>query len=350
MDRTSSFVPGLVILILACLLAAGCFGPDTTDQPAPGTTPVTTNAGARYTAGDIVKNPASAVSTAWLVIGYDDASDKYERALVYPNADGSWGYRSDSRTEKADRLVMEKVYTEVVEHKLPSSVPIITPTIITPEETLPATVTTLAAATTTASRAPIITNIIPDKGDAGTTVQVTDLVGDNLVNGANVTLSRSGSSDIRATGVRAVTPKSITCSFAIPADAPAGAWDVVVTNPDGQLYRYTNIFSVHRTSSVVITTAAIHEGGVPISYIDPPVAHTGYTPFTFTGSGFKTGARVYLQRSDKTPIEGTSVRVNSDTQIQCFFDLPPGSNGVWDARILNTDGSYGIWRGGLDVY
>ena len=63
----------------------------------------TTTARATYSAGDIVKNPTSPSTTAWLVIGYDAASDSYERALIYPNADGSWGYRSDDRTENAKR-------------------------------------------------------------------------------------------------------------------------------------------------------------------------------------------------------------------------------------------------------
>ncbi len=43
-----------------------------------------------------------------LIMGYDPATDMYERALIYPNADGSWGYRRNSNTEKASRAVHGK--------------------------------------------------------------------------------------------------------------------------------------------------------------------------------------------------------------------------------------------------
>ena len=143
MDRTSLFVSGLAILLVSCLLIAGCSTPDTADQTAQPA--ITTSPGARFSEGDIVKNPSSGAGNAWLVIGYDAASDTYERAMIYPNADGSWGYRMDTRTEQAPRSVMEKVYTDVVENKLPSSVPIVTPTTITPEETTRATVAATSA-------------------------------------------------------------------------------------------------------------------------------------------------------------------------------------------------------------
>jgi hypothetical protein len=341
-------VPGLVVLIVACLLIAGCSTPDTGDQTVqPTASPV---AGARYTAGDIVRNPVSTASTAWLVIRFDAASDSYERALVYPNTDGSWGYRSDNRTEKAGRLVMEKVYTELVENKLPSSVPIVTPTVITTvATTAQATVSLTAVETTNTSTRPTIARIIPDKGDAGTTVQVTDLVGNNFRNGANVTLSRSGSSDITATGVRAVTPKSITCSFAIPSTATAGAWDVVVTNLDGQSDRYTNIFSVHRTASSLITTSPASAGTVPILYIDPSVGHVGNNQFTMTGSNFQKGVLVKLQKSGKPDLTARDTIWNSNTSLQCFIDIPVGSFGTWDIVVTNPDKTYGIKYEGYPI-
>ena len=38
----------------------------------------------------------------------------------------------------------------------------------------------------------------------------------------------------------------LTCTFTIPSDAAAGAWDVVITNPDGQSVTYANYFIVTR--------------------------------------------------------------------------------------------------------
>lgn len=341
MDRTTICVPGLAILLIACLLIAGCSTPDTGDQTVQTTATV---AGALYSAGDIVKNPKSSASTAWLVIGYDADADSYERALVYPNADGSWGYRMDTRTEKAGRVVMETVYSEIVEHISPSSVPVVTPTEITTVSTTSATTlsaTRTATTTATVSLAPVISKIIPDKGDAGTTVTITDLVGDYFKNGANVSLRRSGSAEIKATGVRAYTPKSITCSIAIPADAVAGAWDVVVTNPDGQSATYTNIFSVHRTAGVLTTTSSTSAGTIPINYIDPSIGHAGNNQIVITGSGFQRGATMKLQKSDKLDLNARETIWNSETSIQCFIDIPVGTAGAWDVVVTNPDKTYG---------
>ena len=338
MDRTNLFVPGPALLLIACILIAGC-STDTSDQTAQPT--VTTSAGARYAVGDIVKNPSSAAGNAWLVIGYDPASDTYERAMVYQNTDGSWGYRKDSRTEKASRSVMEKVYTDVVENKLPSSVPIVTPTVVTPEETIQATLAATVV-TPTASLGPTISRIIPDHGDAGTTVTVTDLVGSNFQNGANVTLRRAGSTEIRATGVRAYTPKSITCTIIIPADAAAGAWDLVVTNPDSKSITYTNIFLINRPANVVTTISATSAGTIPVSYIDPSVGHVGNNQLVITGSGFQNGIKMKLQKSGSPDLTARETIWMSNTTIQCFIDIPTGSFGSWDVLVTNPDSSYGL--------
>jgi hypothetical protein len=342
MEKPSLIVSCLCVFLIILLSCAGCTDTSGTDT---GTqTVATTVPGPLYAEGDIVRNPSSSAPNAWLVIGYDAASDTYERALVYQNDDSSWGYRTDTRTDQVSRALMERVNTEIVTNLIPSAVPVITPATVVPETTAGAVYTSAVTTTTTAAKGPKIEKVIPDKGDAGTTVQITDLVGDNFVNGANVTLSRAGSNEIKATGVRAVTPKSITCTFAIPSDAPAGSWDVVVTNPDGQTDRYTNIFSVHRTASALTTTYVTHAGSLGITYIDPPTGFsTQYSRYTITGTGFKINAKVLLMRDDKPSIEATSVNVNSDTQLQCFFNPPASSFGVWDLKVINTDGSYGIW-------
>ena len=88
MDKTSICRAGLGILLVACLLIAGC----TTPYTPPATQTITpTGTGPRHTAGDIVRNPVAAASPVWLIIGYDAASDTYERAVIFPNADGRLG-------------------------------------------------------------------------------------------------------------------------------------------------------------------------------------------------------------------------------------------------------------------
>ena len=345
MDKTSICRAGLGLLIVACLLIAGCTTPDTT----PATQTVTpTSIGARYTAGDIVRNPAAAASPVWLVIGYDAASDTYERALIYQNADGSWGYRTDTRTEKADRSVMDKVYTEKLATMPPSSVPVVTPTIVTTvttsQTTRPATTVTSAA-----PRAPVITGIIPDVGFAGSNVSVKNLAGENFVVGAKVQLSHEGST-IPATDVRYISNKSLICTLVIPAGAAAGSWDVTVTNPDGQSGTFTNIFTVRRDTSATTTTSSASSGSVPVTSIDPSFAYShDYRQFSITGSKFQVGAGVTLLKDGKSDIVGSTITVVSDTQILCFFDLPYESAGNWDIVVTNPDKTFGKLAGGLEV-
>jgi hypothetical protein len=72
---------------------------------------------------------------------------------------------------------------------------------------------------------PYISGITPDTGMRGTTVSVTDLAGNNFgVGGApTVKLTRDGQTDIAATNVNVVSDNKITCDFAIPGNAAAGA-------------------------------------------------------------------------------------------------------------------------------
>jgi hypothetical protein len=349
MDKTTICVPGLVLLLIACLLIAGCSSPDTTNQTAQPGTP--TPAGPLYTAGDIVKNPASTASSAWLVLGYDAASDTYERALISQNTDGSWGYRSDNRTEKAERSVMDKVYTEKLATKDPSSVPVVTPPIITPVETTRVAANSAVTTTTTdtSEQKPSVKRSIPDSGYTGTTVAITDLVGNNFLSGASVFLYRNDSSNIEATNVTVLMPTSITCSFAIPNDAQVGTWDLTVKNPNGLSGTYANYFTIHRDTSAVATTSATRAGTVPLISIDPPVGHAGYNQYEIYGSQFQSGATVTLQQTGSTDIVAVEVIRDSDTQIRCFIYIPVGSMGNWDLLVTNPDSSYGRWIGGFSI-
>jgi len=274
-------------------------------------------------------------------------SDSYERAFVDRNADGSWGYRIDNCTDTAKRLVMEKVYTDVVENKDPSEIPIITPTVPPTSPTI--TWVPLSTATTVVSTAPSVSKILPDYGDAGSTVEVTDLVGMNFANPASVKLRRAGSVEIQATNVKAVSNTSITCTFVIPKGAAAGAWDVMVTNPDGQSATYTNIFTVHQTVFSGMTTAATSGGTIPIYYVDPSVGHYGNNQITVTGANFQNGATVTLLKSGMTTITARDTRWSSNTSLTCYIDIPRALNGAWDFKVTNPDGSFGVNYGAFTI-
>jgi hypothetical protein len=345
MQKIPAFMTGLIVLLIACILIAGCSSTDTTNQTAQPDT--TTKAGALYSAGDIVKNPASTASSRYLILGYDAASDTYERALIYQNTDGSWGYRSDDRTDKTSRSVMDKVYTEKLAHTSPSSVPIVTPTGITPAETTQ-TIVMATTLTTTTLKAPVITSIIPNEGYAGANVSVQNLAGENFTVGATARLSHN-TSIIQALDVRYISNKSLICTFVIPSDAAAGSWDVTVTNPDGQSDTFTKIFTIHSATGATTTSPALN-GSVAVTSIEPSFAYShNYREFIITGSKFQAGAGVTLQKDGKTDIVGQTVSVTSDTQIHCFFDIPYESQGTWDIVVTNPDQSSGKMTGGFEV-
>jgi hypothetical protein len=81
--------------------------------------------------------------------------------------------------------------------------------------------------------APTVTGITPNTGLNISAVSITSLAGSGFQTGAAVLLMRAGHANITATGVTVVSPAQITVTLPITY-AGAGAWDVVVINPDGQ--------------------------------------------------------------------------------------------------------------------
>ena len=114
--------------------------------------------------------------------------------------------------------------------------------------------------------APTIVSITPATGVQGSTVVVTGLLGTGFQPGATVKLQRTGSADIPATGVSAVSSTQITCQFTLPPTATTGGWNVVVTNPDGQSVSLANGFSITAPSPSLSAdfTASPTSGPMPL--------------------------------------------------------------------------------------
>jgi C1A family cysteine protease len=85
----------------------------------------------------------------------------------------------------------------------------------------------------TSAPGPAVTSITPSSGENTGLVSITDLAGSNFQSGATVKLVKSGQTDIDASNVVVVDSTQITCDFDL-SGAAAGAWDVVVTNPDAR--------------------------------------------------------------------------------------------------------------------
>jgi hypothetical protein len=90
---------------------------------------------------------------------------------------------------------------------------------------------------------PTVTSITPKSGENTGSVRITNLAGSNFQSGATVKLARAGQPDIQATDVQVVSDVKITCDFDL-AGVAAGAWDVIVTNPDAQSGTLPNGFRV----------------------------------------------------------------------------------------------------------
>jgi hypothetical protein len=99
---------------------------------------------------------------------------------------------------------------------------------------------------------PTIAGITPNSGYAGSVVQITDLAGTGFQNGATVKLTRTGQPDIVATGVSVVSSSRIACTLDLTGKQ-AGAWNVVVANPDGQSATLPQGFTVRTPVTLTLT-------------------------------------------------------------------------------------------------
>jgi Calcineurin-like phosphoesterase/IPT/TIG domain len=89
---------------------------------------------------------------------------------------------------------------------------------------------------------PTLTGIAPDNGKNAGTVDVTNLAGDNFLEGMRVWLVK-GAAEIEAGNVVVSSPTRATCTFDVTG-AKAGKWDVTVQNKDGKACTLPQVFTV----------------------------------------------------------------------------------------------------------
>jgi hypothetical protein len=83
---------------------------------------------------------------------------------------------------------------------------------------------------------PAVTSVSPATAMNGSTVFVSDLAGSGFLNGATVTLKRTGYFEVDATNVSIVSPSKITCTLAVPSSPHSpygdirGTWTIIVLN------------------------------------------------------------------------------------------------------------------------
>jgi len=349
MKKTLSVFLLLAILVIASIFIAGC-SDSTTPADSTSTEPTVTAASvtALYAAGDIVKNPKSSSKAGLLILGYDAGTDTYERAYIYPNTDGSWGYRLDSKTEKVSRSTIETMYTEKSGTIEVSAVPTGRPTTVatTTAATTATTSATVATTTTSSAPAPRISDIEPGSGKTGTTVSITALKGKYFVSGANVSLTKKGETTIVASSVSVSSPELITCKFAIPSDAGTGVWNVVVTNPDKQAYTWQNGFTITQGSSVATTTTTSSTPGtstkkVTLYSASPMIVYLSGSStsaqFDVMGTNLSSATNLKLVGSTHT-LKGTDGSyASTGTQgARAMFSIPSGYTGDYTLTAIDS--------------
>lgn len=352
MKNTICTLPLLAFLVVvASIFIAGCSDSTTSTEvqasPSVAAVATTVSQTALYSAGDIVKNPKSTAASGLLILGYDVSTDTYERAYIYPNSDGSWGYRLDSKTEKITRSTIENVYSQKAGTVEVSAIPVGKPTTAavapTATKTTAVTTTATATATTASAAAPKITDIDPDRGATGTTVSITSLEGKNFVSGANVSLVKSGETTIIASSVSVTSPEEITCTFAIPSTAGTGFWDVVITNPDKQTYTWKTGFSVTQGTTTTTTTSTGSSTTIVVTVISA-------SPMTITSGGAKWYGEMRIIGTNLSSVKylklvnslNTFTGVNyypvSSQEAQTPFDIPSGSQGTYTLTATDANG------------
>jgi len=185
--------------------------------------------------------------------------------------------------------------------------------------------------------APEIIGISPSVGINNGTVFISNISGAHFRSPATVKLTCLGENDIPATNVAVETSQKITCNFAL-AGRNASAWNLVITNPDGQHAIKPNIFITE----------------------NPPPHPTSITPVkgpndrsvfisALNGTGFLPGATVQLTKNGQAPITATGVHVVSATKINCTLNLTGRVTGKWNVLVMNTDGKSDVLQNGFSI-
>jgi len=178
--------------------------------------------------------------------------------------------------------------------------------------------------------APVVHAISPPGGQNTGLLENVVVTGENFLPGAGVNLTRSGENPITGSPVTWINATALSCTFDLTGKK-AGAWTVVVANPDGRT-------SVEPVVFTITNPPPNPQDIVPDSWPNNgPVGITG-----LTGSGFLPNATVKLTREGENDIPGTGVDINVTSQtIMCFFNLNGARVGYWNVVVRNDDGQSG---------
>ncbi|MDF1498114.1 MAG: IPT/TIG domain-containing protein [Patescibacteria group bacterium] len=174
-------------------------------------------------------------------------------------------------------------------------------------------------------------------GQSSVSIEFTGLgIDTEIGTGPILKLVKSGESDIVGTGYSVITAyQTVSANFNL-SSATAGAWDLVITNMDGQNGICSGCFTINAPSGPVITG------------INPAFGlNSGITNITsISGSNFQSGATAKLTKTAQSDIIPSTAFTftNANTLSNGAYDLSLKPLGYWNVIVTNPDlqiGSYG---------
>jgi len=184
--------------------------------------------------------------------------------------------------------------------------------------------------------APTVTSISPLGGPNDDWMPCV-VEGTGFLSNVSVALVQVGQADITASGTTLVSDIKIICSFNL-TNAHVGAWDVVVTNEDGQSGTLADGFFITYPNAPTVTA------------VEPSKAeNSGIVTITnLSGTGFEQGAMVNFSKGLAT-IAAENVVVNSPVNITCTVNLTGAEIGQWNITVTNDDGQSGTLDNAFEV-
>jgi hypothetical protein len=86
------------------------------------TIPTSAHGTPRYHAGDVIWTDYTRQDKYWVILAYDNATDKYGRSVILPNRDGTWGHLVTPDILWDDRLYVETYYPVLMVHLDPQKI------------------------------------------------------------------------------------------------------------------------------------------------------------------------------------------------------------------------------------
>ena len=167
---------------------------------------------------------------------------------------------------------------------------------------------------------PVIESVIPDSRQ-NTGDQLVVITGSTFKTGTTLSLVNG---NYRIPGMISYLDNStIYCTFPL-SGAPVQTYALRIGKPDGISFNIPGVFTVTNTTTTI--SAVTPSSG----------ANTGNKTVTITGTGFRSGLGIFLQRGN-TSIEGR-VTSRTSTRIIGTFPLMDVDPGLYNLNVTNTDG------------